>query len=217
MSNTRWILPAGAAGALTLALAAPAAAHVTVQPGEATQGGYGAFAFRVPTERPDAGTVKLEVTLPAEHPIRSVRTKPMPGWTVSVTKNGETVRTITWTADPGVRIGPGEYQEFDVSAGPLPEDTDHLVLPVVQTYDSGEVVAWDAPPAEGAEPEHPAPVLELIPEEDAGAMEPTAGTATASGADTTARWVGGAGLAVGALGLGVGAGAVLRTRRAGSS
>jgi len=217
MSNTRWILPAGAAGALTLALAAPAAAHVTVQPGEATQGGYGAFAFRVPTERPDAGTVKLEVTLPAEHPIRSVRTKPMPGWTVSVTKNGETVRTITWTADPGVRIGPGEYQEFDVSAGPLPEDTDQLVLPVVQTYDSGEIVAWDAPPAEGAEPEHPAPVLELIPEEDAGAMEPTAGTATASGADTTARWVGGAGLAVGALGLGVGAGAVLRTRRAGSS
>ena len=219
MLNTRWILSAGAAGALTLtlALAAPAAAHVTVQPGEATQGGYGAFAFRVPTERPDAGTVKLEVTLPAEHPIRSVRTKPMPGWTVSVTKNGETVRTITWTADPGVRIGPGEYQEFDVSAGPLPEDTDHLVLPVVQTYDSGEIVAWDAPPAEGAEPEHPAPVLELIPEEDAGAMEPTAGTATASGADTTARWVGGAGLAVGALGLGVGAGAVLRTRRAGSS
>ena len=217
MSNTRWILPAGAAGALTLALAAPAAAHVTVQPGEATQGGYGAFAFRVPTERPDAGTVKLEVTLPAEHPIRSVRTKPMPGWTVSLTKNGETVRTITWTAGPGVRIGPGEYQEFDVSAGPLPEDTDHLVLPVVQTYDSGEIVAWDAPPAEGAEPEHPAPVLELIPEEDAGAMEPTAGTATASGADTTARWVGGAGLAVGALGLGVGAGAVLRTRRAGSS
>ena len=97
--------------------------------------------------------------------------------TVSLTKNGETVRTITWTAGPGVRIRPGEYQEFDVSAGPLPEDTDQLVLPAVQTY----------------------------------------GTATASGADTTARWIGGAGLAVGALGLGVGAGAVLRTRRASSS
>lgn len=217
MSSIRWIGSAGAAGALTLALAAPAAAHVTVQPGEATQGSYGGFAFRVPTERPDAGTVKLEVTLPAEHPIRSVRTKPMPGWTVSVTKNGETVRTITWTADPGVRIGPGEYQEFDVSAGPLPEDTDQLVLPAVQTYDSGEVVAWDAPPAAGAEPEHPAPVLELIPEEDIPAGEPLAGTATATGADPTARWIGGAGLAVGALGLGVGAGAGLRTRRASSS
>ena len=90
-------------------------------------------------------------------------------------------------------------QEFDVSAGPLPEDTDRLVLPAVQTSNSGEVVARGAPPAEGAEPEHPD------------------GTATASGADTTARWIGGAGLAVGALGLGVGAGAVLRTRRASSS
>ena len=73
------------------------------------------------------------------------------------------------------------------------------------------------PTAEGAEPEHPAPVLELIPEEDAGAVEPTVGTATASGADSTARWIGGAGLAVGALGLGVGAGAALRTRRASAS
>jgi len=35
--------------------------------------------------------------------------------------------------------------------------------------------------------------------------------------DTTARWLGGAGLLVGALGLGVGGGAVLRTRRAGKS
>ena len=35
--------------------------------------------------------------------------------------------------------------------------------------------------------------------------------------DTTARWLGGAGLLVGALGLGFGGGAVLRTRRAGKS
>jgi len=77
----KWIFPAIAASGLAIALAAPAAAHVTVQPGTATQGGYTAFAFRVPNERPDAGTVKLEVTLPAEHPISSVRTKPLAGWT----------------------------------------------------------------------------------------------------------------------------------------
>ncbi len=212
--SKRWILSTGAAGALLLALAAPAAAHVTVQPGEAEQGGYGAFAFRVPNERDDAGTVALSVTLPAEHPIRSVRTKPMPGWTAALTKDGETVRTITWTAGPGVRIAPGEYQEFEVSAGPLPEDADALVLPAVQTYDSGEVVAWDAPPTEGEEPEHPAPVLELVPGEEAAGVAPAA---SASGADETARWLGGAGLALGALGLGVGTGAVLRTRRGGTS
>lgn len=214
--SKRWILSMGAAGALLLALAAPAAAHVTVQPGEAEQGGYGAFAFRVPNERDDAGTVALSVTLPAEHPIRSVRTKPMPGWTAAMTKDGETVRTITWTASPGIRIAPGEYQEFEVSAGPLPADADALVLPAVQTYDSGEVVAWDAPPTAGAEPEHPAPVLELVADEETAAVVSEASAASTSAADETARWLGGAGLAVGALGLGVGAGAVLRGRRSSS-
>ena len=38
--------------------------------------------------------------------------------------------------------------------------------------------------------------------------------AAADGTDSTARWLAGAGLLVGALGLGVGGGAVLRTRRA---
>lgn len=224
MRASRWILSAGAVDALALALAAPAAAHVTVAPGEAEQGGYAAFSFRVPNERPDAGTVQIEVTLPAEHPIRSVRTKPMAGWSVSTTKEGETVRTITWTADPGLRIAPGEYQEFDVSAGPLPEDADRLLLPTTQFYDSGEVVAWDAPQVEGRpEPEHPAPVLELVaPEsiaesEDGTAVQPAAAAEAASTVDGTARWLGGGGLAIGALGVGVGAGAVLRSRRGRSS
>ena len=38
----------------------------------------------------------------------------------------------------------------------------------------------------------------------------------ASRPDDTARWLGGAGLLVGALGLGLGMGAVLRTRRSGA-
>ncbi|MGH3904908.1 MAG: YcnI family protein [Pseudonocardiaceae bacterium] len=226
--SKKWIFSAMAACGLAVALAAPAAAHVTVQPGEASQGGYTAFAFRVPNERPDAGTVKLEVTLPADHPI-SARTKPMTGWTAKVVKEGEAARTITWTAQPGVRINPDEFQEFEVAAGPLPKDTDKLVLPTKQTYDNGEVVAWDAPPvAEGAEePEHPAPVLTLLPEAAGesghhnGTAGPTvAGTSDTSadpGTDSTARLLGGAGLILGALGLGLGAGAVLRLRRRGSA
>lgn len=230
--TSKWIISAMAAGGLAVVLAAPAAAHVTVQPGEATQGGYTAFAFRVPNERPDAGTVRIEVTLPAEHKIGSVRTKPMPGWTAKVVKDGDAVRTITWTAQPGVRIGPDEFQEFEVAAGPLPEDTDQLVLPTTQSYDSGEVVAWAAPPAaDGAEePEYPAPVLELLPAaeeaghgaghgagDSAGAPTVTGATETsaATTSDSTARWLGGAGLILGALGFGLGAGAVLRLRRRG--
>lgn len=159
--------------------------------------------------------------------MTSVRTSPVPGWTATmvtaplnppVERNGrtitETVRTVTWTADPGARIGPGEFLEFPLSLGPLPTDTDRLVLPAVQTYDDGEVVAWNEPPVEGAEPQRPAPVVALVPavEEDAA----VSGTGTAATSDPTARWLGGGGLLLGALGLGLGAGALIRTRRAGA-
>jgi uncharacterized protein YcnI len=228
-SSRRSALRAGTvlAVAATVALvgAAPALAHVTAQPGKAEQGGFTVIALRVPTESDTAGTVSLQVTLPADHPITSVRTTPRPGWTATMTKaplnppiesNGRTiteaVRTVTWTADPGTRIGPGEFAEFPLSLGPLPTDTDRLVLPAVQTYDDGEIVAWDQPPAaDGSEPERPAPTVTLTPASD-GADDPTT-TAAATPTDTTARWLGGGGLLVGALGLGVGAGAVLRTRR----
>jgi uncharacterized protein YcnI len=210
----------------TVAVAAPALAHVTPSPESAEQGGYAVIALRVPTESDTAGTVALQVTLPAEHPITSVRTTPRPGWTATVTKapldqpierHGraitEAVRTVTWTADPGVRIGPGEFAEFPLSLGPLPTDTEQLLLPAVQTYDDGEVVAWDQPPsADGSEPERPAPLVTLTP--PAEAVAPVAAqAATADAVDPTARWLGGGGLLVGALGLGVGAGAVLRSRR----
>ena len=60
--------------------AGPASAHVTAQPGEAAQGGYTVVTFRVPDESDTAGTVELEVRLPADHPITSVRTTPGSGW-----------------------------------------------------------------------------------------------------------------------------------------
>lgn len=225
------------AGLTVLAAATPALAHVSANPGEATKGGYTKITFRVPNERPDAGTVKIEVSLPADHPMTSVRPKPVPGWRAEVVKaplnppvesHGaqitEAVRTVTWTADQGNRIEPDQFNEFDLSLGPLPDNTDQLVIPVKQTYDSGEVVSWDAPPpAEGAaEPEHPAPVVKLVAGGSAGhgTQQATSAAGTAAGdqsgsgdADGTARLLGGAGLVVGALGLGLGAGAVLRSRR----
>jgi uncharacterized protein YcnI len=210
--------------------AAPALAHVSAQPGTAEEGSYSVVAMRVPTESDTAGTVKLQVTLPTDHPITSVRTTPRAGWTATMTRtplnppvdvNGravtEAISAVTWTADPGVRIGPGEFADFPLSLGPLPTGIDRLVLPAVQTYDDGEVVAWDQPPAaDGSEPERPAPVVTLTPAtSDAApvaAALPPAASAT-DNTDNTARWLGGGGLLLGALGLGVGAGATLRARR----
>jgi uncharacterized protein YcnI len=233
-----------AAGAALLVGAAPALAHVTAQPGQAEQGDYTVINMRVPNESDTAGTIKLEVTLPADHPITGVRTTPVAGWTATMVKAPlnppieregrtitEAVRTVTWTANPGTRIGPGEFLEFPLSLGPLPTDTDLLVLPAVQTYDDGEVVAWDQPPTDGPESERPAPVVKLVPAAEPGApsmahggdAETTEGPSAdasgemASSTDTTARWLGGIGLLLGALALGLGAGALIRTRRTGGS
>jgi len=224
------------AGGALLAAATPALAHVTAQPAQAEQGDYAVIALRVPTESDTAGTVKLQVTLPTDTPISSVRTTPRPGWTATLTKvplnppverNGRTlteaVNTVTWTADPGTRIGPGEFADFPLSLGPLPE-VDRLVLPAVQTYDDGEVVAWDqAPTPDGAEPERPAPTVSLSPaavppgEPAAAPVAAVQPSVPAAAGDPTARWLGGAGLLLGALGLGLGAGSLLRHRTAARS
>jgi hypothetical protein len=65
---------AGAALIGGFGLAAPVAAHVSVDPTEATRDGDARVAFRVPSERDNANTVKLEVVLPDRHAMTSVRT-----------------------------------------------------------------------------------------------------------------------------------------------
>jgi uncharacterized protein YcnI len=240
--NRRLIGVLAIAGLLVLAAAPMASAHVTVNPGEAPKGGYTKLTFRVPNERDDAGTTRLEVGIPTDHPIRSVSVKPKQGWSYEVektkldkpitTKSGdqvtEVVSKITWT---GGVIKPGEFEEFDVSAGPLPDDADFVLFPAIQTYQGGEVVRWiDEPAAAGAEePEHPAPKLTLVDpeaEEDAGAAAPpAASTSDASGSGAQGLTVANAatqddvdgastlglvGIVVGILGLAVGGFALFR-------
>lgn len=168
----RTLLVALAAGAAVVLPATSAFAHVTVNPREATQGGYAKLAFRVPNERDNAGTTKLEINFPADHPFASVSVRPQAGWTYTVDKTklatpidshgnqiSEAVSRITWT---GGVIKPGEFNEFEVSVGRLPTDVDSLTFKALQTYSNGEIVRWieEAAPG-GAEVERPAPVLKL--------------------------------------------------------
>ncbi len=184
----------GAAGLFAMPLAAQA--HVTVQPGEATQGGYGVVTFRVPNESDTASTVSVTVTLPIDHPITGVRTTPIPGWDVAtktttldepVVSHGreiaEVISEVTWTATADNGIAPGTYRDFPLSLGPLPE-TDEIVLPAVQTYDDGEVVAWDQLSEGDEEAERPAPVLRLVPGDDAGHHGTEAGSTSEDGDDS---------------------------------
>ncbi|MDN3351833.1 YcnI family protein [Actinomadura sp. DC4] len=212
-----------AALALT-AVATAASAHVTANPSTAEPGSYSKVSFRVPNEEPKADTTKLEITLPTDHPIASVSVRPVPGWSVKVTSaklatplksdDGEitkAVSTITWS---GGKITPGQFQEFDVSMGPLPTDTDRLMFKTAQTYSNGEVVNWDQDPGNGGqEPEHPAPTVRLVKAAGAGTA-PKAAPSSTDSSDGTARWLGGLGLAAGIIGLAAGVYGLTRKRAA---
>ncbi|MEO3801460.1 YcnI family protein [Nonomuraea sp. B1E8] len=220
-----------AATALTAGLALPALAHVTVQPGTAEQGSFTKVAFRVPNERDDASTTRIEVSFPTDHPLAFVSVKPVPGWDVKVTEGklpapvkteyGDLEEAVTKVVWSGGTIEPGQFQEFEVSMGQLPTGTDSLMFPTKQTYSGGEVVDWsEAPKADGTEAEHPAPLLKLVPAAGDGAASasPSAAASTAgaaatpsvapvaaaSSSDGTARLLGGAGLVAGVAGVVVG-------------
>jgi uncharacterized protein YcnI len=222
-----------ATGVLVVAGAGIASAHVSAHsPDVPAKGGDAEIVFRVPDEEDTAHSVRLEVDFSRTSPLSNADIKPVAGWTAQetmvrlarpVTMSDETVtdavRSITWTAQPGAGIAPGQFQEFAIAVEGLPDNTDELVMPAVQTYDNGDVVEWNQPTVAGRpEPEHPAPHLALAAAgsddaapavADASATPPPA----ASVSDGTARRLGGAGLVLGALALGFGLGAFVRGRR----
>lgn len=152
-------------------VAAPAAAHVSVNPKEATAGGYAKLAFRVPNER-DVPTTKLQVILPENQPFASVSVRPVPGWKAELTRTKlatpieshgrqitEAVTEITWTSETPAGIGVGQFQEFEISVGPMPEQATTLVFKALQTYADNEVVRWID---ENPEAEKPAATLKVV-------------------------------------------------------
>ncbi|MFD6398742.1 YcnI family protein [Nocardia sp. NPDC060249] len=198
---------------LVLAACGSAAAHVTVDAPGAAQGGYTVATFKVPTESETASTTALRVTVPN---LKSIRSEPMPGWTSKIERNdkGETV-AVAWTADPGnPGVGPGQFQRFVLSLGPLPKQ-DTVSFPALQTYSDGKVVAWDQPSTGGAEPEKPAPSLTLTANgaAEGGDHHVASGETADSETDSVARWMGGIGLALSLFAAALGLGLVFRSRR----
>ncbi|MEU1338841.1 YcnI family protein [Streptomyces sp. NPDC090075] len=239
MSTTRLALRrAATVTALTatsvLVAAGVAAAHVTVHPESYAKGATdGVLTFRVPNEEDTASTTKVQVYLPTDHPVLGVLVSPRDGWTAKVTTSKlktpvktddgtitDAVSEITWT---GGKIGAGQFEDFDVAFGQLPEDTDELAFKTLQTYSDGKVVRWIEEAQSGdEEPENPAPTLKLTAAGDTAAAStaPTAkssaksATASADSSDSTARGLGIAGLIVGAIGLAAAAFTFVRTRGA---
>jgi uncharacterized protein YcnI len=203
-----------AAAAAVLLPALPALAHITTTPSSAPAGSTVVLTFHVPDEEANADTVKVDVRIPTDHPIAQLLVKPVPGWSISVrtvtlakplvTDDGKFTQAVSEVIWSGGRILPGQFQDFTVSADPLPTGVRQLAFKAIQTYSNGDVVRWiDLPQPGQPAPDHPAAILTLTTDTAAAtatATEPTAGAAAAGpGSDGTARSLAAAGLAAGLL------------------
>ncbi|MDV3123805.1 YcnI family protein [Mycobacterium sp. 21AC1] len=187
------ISSAAAATAVGLLTAAPASAHVHVDAENPAPASTSVLTFQVPGEsETGALTTQLSVTLPD---VASARTEVQPGWTARLDRDtaAGTVRSVTWTAAPGVGISTDQFALFRISVK-LP-DTETVSFPTTQTYSDGTVVRWDqAPSADGSEPEYPAPQLTL-----SGTAAESPATPETSAADNSARWLAGGALVLAAV------------------
>jgi periplasmic copper chaperone A len=173
MKTTLAVLTAAAA----LALPATAGAHVTLQPRQAAAGSFSKLDVRVPNERDNKGTVKVDLRLPDGFYFLSYQK--VPGWTARVYRRtlerpvdlggfavDEQYTRIVWRAKKPRRdrIAPGQVQDFPLSVR-VPDGAagTQLVFRAFQTYQGGERVAWTGAP----NADEPAPRVTLLaPEED---------------------------------------------------
>lgn len=223
-------LSALSAAVVLLVVGAPlaASAHVKISPNTAAAGDDIEVTFRVPNEEETAGTVKVTINLPRDTPFAGAEYEPVAGWDAQVIsaklpkpiKNDgvEVTRApvaIVYTAQPGVEISAGQFQEFPVALDLTP-DTGSVSFPTVQVYSNGDVVKWDqATPADGDEPDHPAPTLYINdpPPTDTESGVTIAATSDAASTASTALILGTAGLALGVIALILGIFAFVRSRR----
>ena len=197
----------GSFGAITTAWA-----HVQASSDDATRGGYATVSFQVPNESTTgAATTALTLELPD---ASGVWTETKPGWAATINRDGDKVRSVTWTAAPDGGIPVDQFGVFRIALK-LP-DADSVSFPATQTYADGAVVKWDQPSVPGGtEPEHPAPTLVLATGSAPKAAHHPAPTASAAPTgnpaaqqphkvvDNTSRILAGAALLVGALGVGL--------------
>ena len=202
---------------MTGVFAAPAWAHVTVEPSEAPTGTHMRFVLRVPNERDDASTTRVEVQLPAN--VTSIGTEVKEAWDAT-----EAGGTITWE---GGSIAPDETEEFPFFVL-TPDAPGVLEFRTVQTYDTGEEVRWVGP----ADADEPAARVEVIlatapsstgtpassdtterPTGTEGSPQPIDAATDATEGPASTTWIGiGAGIA-GVLALAIAVTAMVRRRR----
>src|SRR5947209_5167568 len=117
-------------------------AHARVSPVVALSDQLQEFTLAVPTEKENATTTTVVLTLPAGFGIDSF--SPSPGWRRSVQQTGSgeaaTVTKVTWT---GGSTPTGEDSVFSFLA--VPSGSGTYTFDVQQTYSDGSIVDWHGP------------------------------------------------------------------------
>jgi periplasmic copper chaperone A len=240
--NSRITKTVATAGVLSLALAVPAAAHITPNPGTGASDGYTTQSFQVGHGCEEAPTTQIRIQIPASVPTATPAVHPL--WTVE-TKEGK--------KDPvemhGEKITSGVSEVIYTAKRPLPTDRlamfpislklpkgkegETIYFPTIQKCSEGET-RWIQIPAEGEsadELEEPAPAVVLTAAEDErgssggshdkgdekqAASTENASVQTAGAAvedDSAPTWLTVVALVIGALGLVAGVAGLTAARR----
>lgn len=214
-----------AAGVLSLALAAPAVAHITSNPGTAPSDGYTTQSFQIPHGCEESPTTQVRIRIPEDVP--SATPAVHPGWTVT-TKEGKKDAVEMH----GEKITRGVSEVIYTAKQPLPADRldllpislkmpagkkgESVYFPIVQKCEQGQT-GWVQIPAEGEsedELEEPAPAVVLTAAE--GKQREVATVQAAGNTvddDSAPAWLTIVALVVGVLGLLAGVAGLSAARR----
>jgi uncharacterized protein YcnI len=134
--------------------AAGASAHARVSPSVSLANELQLYSLAVPTEKENATTTKIVLTVPQGFSIDSFA--PSPGWTRQVQQTGSgdsaVIQQVTWT---GGSTPTEEDSLFQFLAQPSKAGT--YTFEVKQTYSDGSIVDWSGAESSAA----PAPTIKV--------------------------------------------------------
>jgi uncharacterized protein YcnI len=141
------------ATAAALVFTSAAWAHAEISPAVVLSKHLQEFGLLVPTEKENATTTSVELTVPSGFAIDSF--VPSPGWKRTVQSKGSgeeaVVQKVTWA---GGKTPTGEDSAFHFLASPNSSKTYDFT--VRQTYSDGSIVDWSGPESSDT----PAPSVE---------------------------------------------------------
>jgi uncharacterized protein YcnI len=168
MHMKRRLVAGALATAAALAFTGAAWAHAEISPAVVLAKHAQEYGLLVPTEKENATTTSVELTVPSGFAIDSF--VPSPGWkrTEQTQGSGEeaTVQKVTWT---GGKVPTGEDAAFHFLA--TANDSKTYEFKVRQTYSDGSIVDWSGPESSDS----PAPTIDAKSSLGGGGTQSTLG------------------------------------------